>query len=447
MNKSLYSNLLDRFKSQTQGNLILTNLQNSQNMKISIEEIQKIINDNNTSYGKSIKNLDSINDIQMSSEERDRKILDLEEFKKNVEYINNNSNFFTNFKYNFFSKENERLRFLNLQADGKWKNLIKKEDPVNVHIEKMNSYENNKNINRNTLSELGELNNKNRGIEASTGYTNSNWKPLGEFGDITLNKFFEKGSFIISPVYNFFNIYYYEIIGVTSILTSFFIYKKVVSLYSYFTEPLFDLNHAISKEYRDKNIRSFMFYGAPFVVFGIIGLFKIFLNNNNITEQNLSSVTEDLPNSSKNSLFLLLGGLIKRVPSWLRVLMLTFIIIYTIKYYFPGYANNHRISLSYITNLMVFYSYFVVIIFKIGIVINTYFIIKYSLTIYFYIMFFKGKMVIPINLPLTTLNWLNYIRNAHIYENKVFFIEFHIRYILYYIASIYFYVIVINLYS
>ena len=46
MNKSLYSNLLDRFKSQTQGNLILTNLQNSQNMKISIEEIQKIINDN-----------------------------------------------------------------------------------------------------------------------------------------------------------------------------------------------------------------------------------------------------------------------------------------------------------------------------------------------------------------------------------------------------------------
>ena len=62
-------------------------------------------------------------------------------------------------------------------------------------------------------------------------------------------------------------------------------------------------------------------------------------------------------------------------------------------------------------------------------------------------MFFKGKMVIPINLPLTTLNWLNYIRNAHIYENKVFFIEFHIRYILYYITSIYFYVIVINLYS
>ena len=111
MNKSLYSNLLDRFKSQNQGNLILTNLQNSQNMKISIEEIQKIINDNNTSYGKSIKNLDSINDIKMSSEERDRKILDLEEFKKNVEYINNNSNFFTNFKYNFLVKKMNVLGF------------------------------------------------------------------------------------------------------------------------------------------------------------------------------------------------------------------------------------------------------------------------------------------------------------------------------------------------
>lgn len=451
MNKSLYQHLLDRFKSQNQGDLILANLHNSQSVKLSREEIQKIINDNSTLYSNIIKNLQPINDIKMSSEERDRKILELDEFKRHIEYIKNNPEPINNFKYNFFSKENERLRVLNLQADERWIYLNKRGKESLTDTNTLNSYENYKDVNRNTLSKVYELNitNKKGGGEISTGMNNSNWKPFGEIGDITLNQFLNKGSFIISPIYNFFNNYYYELLGVTSFLTSFFMYKKVVSWYSNFTEPLDDLKHTISKEYRVKNIKSFMLFGAPFVVFGLIGLSRMFFNNSIRVEKNSSGVIEHISRSSETSLFLLLGGVIKRVPSWLRVLIITFITFYIIRYFFPGYANNNKFSLFYITDLMVFYSYYVRIIFKIGIIINTFFIIKYSLTIYFYIMFSKGRleMEIPIHLPKTTLNWLNYIKIAIIYEKDINFIELHIRYILVYIVTIYLYIFIINIYS
>lgn len=102
-------------------------------------------------------------------------------------------------------------------------------------------------------------------------------------------------------------------------------------------------------------------------------------------------------------------------------------------------------SIFFMGELFWKYSYAMKIIFIIGNIHNIYCIVKFSLTIYFFILFSKDKMKMPEHLPAVTLKWLDYLRIASKTEDKGQFIELYMRHILVYITVFYFYSFILYL--
>ena len=136
----------------------------------------------------------------------------------------------------------------------------------------------------------------------------------------------------------------------------------------------------------------------------------------------------------------------KKLPDWLKTLIIGYGLIYSIKYLYPDFFNGVNMgSIFFIGELFWKYAYLMKFIFIIGNILNIYCIIKFSLTIYFFILFSKDKIEMPTHLPTVTLNWLEYIRIASKTENKGEFIEIHIRYILVYVVVFCFYSFILYL--
>lgn len=95
-------------------------------------------------------------------------------------------------------------------------------------------------------------------------------KPLGEYGEITLNEAINKGVQVLGPVVNHIK-ENSEIINYGSIAGSLFlIYKSVVRLYTkvaYSEQPSLPTPHQVAyyKINRAKEIKAFMILGAPFI--------------------------------------------------------------------------------------------------------------------------------------------------------------------------------------
>ena len=127
-----------------------------------------------------------------------------------------------------------------------------------------------------------------------------------------------------------------------------------------------------------------------------------------------------------------------KIPDWLKTLFIFYIIYFSIKYFYPDFLGG-KLSLFFIRGLIASYPYYAKLIFIIGIFINICILIRYILTIYFFILFSKKKTDMPIYLPKTTLDWLNYIKNASSRVEKGTFIEHYTRIVLIYIAMILFF--------
>ena len=136
----------------------------------------------------------------------------------------------------------------------------------------------------------------------------------------------------------------------------------------------------------------------------------------------------------------------KKLPDWLKSLIIGYGLYYSIKYIYPDFFKDVNMnSIFFIGELFWKYSYAMKFIYIIGNIHNIYCIMKFSLTIYFFILFSKDKMEMPVYLPAVTLNWLNYIKNESKNQDKGKFIELYMRLILVYITVFFFYSFVLYL--
>lgn len=277
-----------------------------------------------------------------------------------------------------------------------------------------------------------------KGDEVLSKFTDNTYtsQPLCVFGEIIG---YLIGYEILSPLSSIYSNYSSEIVLGIGILTSFFLYKKVVNLYFDTTLHAYNLNKIEDKIRRTRDIRNFMLYSAPWIVTGLVGLSSLFPAK--IIISNFSGVIDEVGSSSK-SIFPFIGAFWKKIRDWLKFL----VVGYTI-YYLIHFMNPELIVIkSFILDIIIANLYYYKLFFKVGIVINIYFIIKYMLMIYFYILFSKGKMEMPIYLPKTTLDWLEYIKGASTRLEKGVFIGIYTRYVLVYVFLIFLYSFVIYIF-
>lgn len=428
MKKTLYDLFLENLGKDRKDIFSSTTLSASQ-IGLNNEPVKKIVEGILTETGNNQFEDDA--NIRMTPEEAEIKKSDLRLLRETAEYYSDNPSPVRSAIYRLVHMDDCRLRAAGYFSEEKWSDAWRKGE--SIKIDTPGSYENFKNINKNFIEQSEDIKKINLTEDKETlSIKNiSDTKPLGDFGEMTLNQAYLKCSEVLLPIYHMYSDYNHQIICGTAMLTSFFYFKKVVSIYSDGTLSHYDLKSSISRAQRARDIRRFMIFSAPMIVFSLVSISKLFPTKWIVFQKEPSNVIENLPSSSQSSLFPpFLTTLFKRIPSWLKSLVVAYSIYYSIKYFFPDFVGNSNWSITSLVNLLTTHSYYVKLIYKIGIIIQIYMIIRYGLTIYFFIMFSKGKMKMPLYLPKTTLDWLHYIHNASIEEDKGIFIEIHVRYIL-----------------
>ena len=372
--------------------------------------------------------------IRLKPEEASKLKLGLEELKKNCEIYKETPVPFDQLALYYINRDTmNRALFPMDQALAHTKARV---DFLKTNTDNLSIFDDYKNSTRYFLLNSKSYNDYTKKIdEAVSESTEKSYKPLGELGEITFNQAFLKGSEIFSPLYNLYSNYSTEILYGTTGFTSYFMYKRVVNLYSSVSVKNYNLNIVEDKVRRTKDIRNFMLFSAPFIVSVLYGISSLFQTSVIISKP---SVISDEIGSSSKSIFPFIGSFLKKLPDWLKVLLVTYSLYFLFHYLYPEFFAG-KSSFFLIRDILISYPYYAKLFFTIGIVIHIYFIIKYMLMIYFFIMFSKGKMEMPIYLPITTLNWLNYIKGATSRFEKGVFIEIYIKYIVIYLFLIFLY--------
>ena len=313
-------------------------------------------------------------------------------------------------------------------------------------------------------------------------------KPLGNFGEVTLNEIIDKSLNVLGPLANNININ--SDVAATGFVAGslYLLYKSSVKLY---IKSAFPLESEVSKfnpqqlmdykKMRSKEVAIFMIFGAP-VIAGTLYMAqklalspKLSVNVNVSTDSSapqggvslfFGSIPQDpTPATPLNSApapspiplgdgkraegggstegrgSIISSGLMyfftKKIPSWLKKTLLIFIctvcVSYILKYYV--FIGNSDDSFNIISKIL---SYpLVVKLIKIYFVFSSIasflLICYYTLCLCLYVMFSKGKISMPIHLPEFILDWLRFIQKISQHENKGVFIDVYFRNIIIYI--------------
>jgi len=244
-----------------------------------------------------------------------------------------------------------------------------------------------KELNNSSIAEYKEFLQSHRGTivsELKLTTTLETNKPLGEFGDITVNELIIKGlNAIDTPLVQMIR-EHVDVKVAGSFLTSMILYKTIVNLYvkSAYSKSLTEVLKSAPST-RGKEIALFMIVGAPFIAGLMLTTNKIIgpkviinLVSNNELEGS-SSV------SSSFSLFLLFN----KLPSWLKAILkyLASYCILLIIVKIIGYKSN--IVLEIYSQFYFILGYFL----KIWCILNILVIIYFIWKLYVIVMFAENK--------------------------------------------------------
>lgn len=253
-------------------------------------------------------------------------------------------------------------------------------------------------------------------------------KPFGKFkfGDITFKEAYNKGVEVIKSIVEYTKNKNYDLYYYMSLIPALFAFKEAVKLFDYvsFSEkPNFkssqdELNFTLL---RSRQIRVFMVYYAP-VIAGSFYLAEKFIGGPSIIYYYGSPETI-------SSSILFFGKY--KIPDWLKQFIYFGISLYIFNLIQAklNRSGDDAITSLILSNLVIFK--WIVIIASILSIIQ---VLYNIICIYLYIMFSKNKINIPIHLPLSIINWLNFIKNISKSEDKGIFIELFFRQILIYIV-------------
>ena len=353
--------------------------------------------------------------------EADRKRL-IEEalnIKKNISRINEEED-----SANLLEIVTRQINFMknqNLMADEKWDGLTAK---LTQELFVPNS------IGLKDLIEINKVVEKNKPEIKETIIKS---KPLVEISETTLNQIVDKGLDVLGS-YSF-PVSVGDVIGGVNLISSYFLYKGVVNL---FAKHAFKQNIPNTIQYqrmKAKEIQLFMIIGAPLIVASLYTMkqvafpTKIIINSESVSSSGgvAGAPQEITKNPGLSSLIPILGGFSKKVPGWLKsVILLIFSIIF-VKYIFIYTGLSSSTVLMVISKLKL-----VKLFFFLGSISSFILICYYIINIYLYIMFSQEKLNISIYLPSFILGWVKNIQEISKEENKSFYIEFYLRLIFVY---------------
>lgn len=248
-------------------------------------------------------------------------------------------------------------------------------------------------------------------------------KPLGSFGDITINELINKGTDALSPILNTLDPNL-TLNGGFTILSSLFFYRVVVNLY---TKSAYNFDFkgmnptevADFKASRPRDIRFFMLCCAPLITASLVTMAKLNPLNINLNIEMKEAVTSNVS---------ILAFLTKNKPEWFKsllkiVLSLVFIIIVN------NYTGTNPIGLLLANPF--FYNLFK-LFFILGSIMPLLAIFFYILTIYLFIQFSEGKINMPIYLPQFILEWLAEIKKLSKVSAKGTIIGYYFKLIVIY---------------
>ena len=115
----------------------------------------------------------------------------------------------------------------------------------------------------------------------------------------------------------------------------------------------------------------------------------------------------------------------KKIPIWLKSFIISLLFFVLIGYFYDSIERNHSLFIYNIIYIR-WFLYF-------GIFTSSIMILYYILYLYLYIMFSKGKINLPIYLPLFILNWLESIKNLSQIPNKGHMISLFLTFLLTYL--------------
>ena len=353
--------------------------------------------------------------------DRKRIIEEALNIKKNISRINEEED-----SANLLEIVTRQINFMknqNLMADEKWDGLKAK---LTQELFVPNS------IGLKDLIEINKVVEKNKPEIKETIIKS---KPLVEISETTLNQIVDKGLDVLGS-YSF-PVSVGDVIGGVNLISSYFLYKGVVNLFAKHAFKQDVPNTIQYQRMKAKEIRLFMIIGAPLIVASLYSMKqvafpnKIVINSESVSSSGgvagLNTKQEITKNPGFSSLIPILGGFSKKIPGWLKsVILLIFSIIF-VKYIYKYTGLSSSTVLIVISKLKL-----VKLFFFLGSISSFILICYYIISIYLYIMFSQEKLNIFIYLPSFILGWVKNIQEISKEENKSFYIEFYLRLIFVY---------------
>lgn len=279
-------------------------------------------------------------------------------------------------------------------------------------------------------------------------------KPLGELGEITLNEILEKGNEVLSPLGNISKIST-EIGGVFTGISLFFMYKGVVRLFDSlafkeYPKNLSSENLIDYKKLRARELRTFMIFGAPFIVGSLYQIKQISFPANikvgivdEPTNGTSSGITSSAGAEKTNAEDLIRGiGLISfiknKLPNWLKYILLitiSFISLVYISKFEEFISSPAGGGFNGINSILLNNSIYVKLFFVLGSISSFSMILYYILSIFLFIKFSQDKNPVEEQKPLSHLpqfiqDWIKLLKKMSKYEDNGYFIQFYLRLII-----------------
>ena len=253
-------------------------------------------------------------------------------------------------------------------------------------------------------------------------------KPLGSFGDTTINEILSKGFDLFSHLGDVAATINSDYIAYIPFLTTVLIYLGVVRFYN----KVGFKNRNVPALERSREMKLFMLTSATFITAVLVGLKKVATPNQvKIKNEILINTKQDnIKDAVMNSGMLPFFN--NKIPNWSYPFILAILLMF-LESYLEDKGLIQNSTNAIISDNIVLFKYFLIF----SSVISFLFICKYILTIYFYIMFSKGKMSMPIYLPQYMLNWLKAIEENSKEEHKGDYIEFYFNHMLIYLLILF----------
>lgn len=224
-------------------------------------------------------------------------------------------------------------------------NMRKEFNKDNIRYEELWNSVRNRQLNLETVEGVKDLNDlvyKNKDFvlaKTKEMQMKTQSKPLGEFGDITLNDLATKAIELGEPLYKYGQEHIKDIHMATSVVSVLFVYKTLVRLYiktAYGKDfSIKDINLLDFKSTRSKEVFAFMVLGAPIIAGAIsfIGstaiskklLVEVDLNNNTLSVADATTTTSSL-------FFIKMPKIVKKILTYLFFIFLFKFILWVLDY-------------------------------------------------------------------------------------------------------------------